>query len=66
MTTDARFNRIETTLERVANSLAAITDNQVKFDAVLSTLAESQITLQQEMRNLERQWQAYLNTMRPQ
>jgi hypothetical protein len=59
MTTEERFTRIETILERVA-------ENQQKFDTVLSVLAESQITLQKEMRALERQWQAYLNTIRPQ
>jgi hypothetical protein len=66
MTTEERFQRIEGILDRVA-------DNQQKFDAVLSILAEAQIKLteaqketQEQMRNLERQWAAYLNTIRPQ
>jgi hypothetical protein len=66
MTPEERFSRIETTLDRVANTLAAITDNQVKFDTVLSVLAEEQIKLSQEMRAMERRWEAYLNTIRPQ
>jgi hypothetical protein len=66
MTTEERFTRIESILERVV-------DNQAKFDTVLATLAEAQINLaqaqketQEQMRALERQWQAYLNTIRPQ
>jgi hypothetical protein len=59
------FDRIESILERVVD--------QAKFDTALGTLAESQISLaqaqketQEQMRALERQWQAYLNTIRPQ
>jgi len=66
MTTEERFTRIETILEKVV-------DNQAKFDTVLATLAEAQIELaqaqketQEQMRALERQWQAYLTTLRPQ
>jgi hypothetical protein len=65
MTVEERFERMESILERVAV--------QAKFDTVLSTLAEAQISLaqaqketQEQMRALERQWQAYLNTIRPQ
>jgi hypothetical protein len=65
MTTEERFERIEGILDRVA-------DNQSKFDVVLSTLAEAQIELaqaqketQEQIRALERQWQAYLTTIRP-
>jgi hypothetical protein len=80
MTTEERFDRIESILERVV-------DNQGKFDTVLSVLAESHVKTQeahlkteeslqslaaevartqQGLQALERQWQAYLTTIRPQ
>jgi hypothetical protein len=80
MTSNQRFERIENALDRITNTLGAVVDNQAKFDAVLSDLAESHIKTQEELRTLtiqvtrtqeglatlERQWQAYLNTIRPQ
>jgi hypothetical protein len=73
MTAEERFARIENILEIVVN-------NQHHHDETLSILAESHIKTQQEIQDLaaqvrqtkdnldklERQWQAYLNTIRPQ
>jgi len=73
MTIEERFNRIESILEKVA-------DNQAKQDVTLTTLIDSHIQTQEELQalaaevrktqeglqTLERQWQAYLTTIRPQ
>ena len=80
MTTEERFTRIESIVERVVDrqeqtgeTLATLAESQIK-------LTESQIKLTEEVaktqmqvqalghavENLERQWQAYLNTIRPQ
>lgn len=73
MTSEQRFDRIENALDRMATTLGTVVDNQHKFDTVLSVLAEAQVKLTEEhsklaseMRALERQWQAYLLTIRPQ
>jgi hypothetical protein len=72
MTTEERFNRIESVLDRVV-------DTQLQIDATMATLAESHVKmadaqaaaavglreLQSEMKDLKRQFEAYLNR-RPQ
>ena len=80
MTTEERFTRMESILERLV-------DRQDQQDEVLTTLAESQIRLTESQTQLtstveqtqiqvqalshavdllSRQWQAYINTIRPQ
>ncbi len=45
MTTEERFDRIESILERVV-------DNQAKFDTVLSVLADSHVKKEESLQNL--------------
>ena len=80
MTVEERFNRIETILERLADrqeqqddTLTTLTESQIKLTDSHIKLAEQQAKTEMQVQalgifveQLERQWQAYLNTLRPQ
>lgn len=80
MTTEERFTRIESILERVVDrqeqtdeTVATLLDSQIKLTG---EVAKTQLQVQalghaveqlgQQTSALERQWQAYLTTIRPQ
>lgn len=79
MTTEERFNRIESNLDRATNTLAIAVDTQLHIDGIMATLADSHIKLAEEqaetsrrfrafearMEELRRQFEAYLSK-RPQ
>ena len=87
MTTEERFDRIETILERVVDrqeqtdeTVATLLDSHIKTQEQLRTLADSHAKLAEAQaktdtqikalgllaESLERQWQAYITTIRPQ
>jgi chromosome segregation ATPase len=75
----ARIDRLESAIEKLAERQQATADNIDKLSQVVNTLAESVVshddhiekllTLAEKhehaITNLEKQWQAYLNTIHP-
>ena len=87
MTTEERFTRIETILEKIVDrqeqqdeTLAVLVDSHIKTQEQIRELAKAQTRLAERQAETEvqlkalglvveateRQWQAYLNTIRPQ
>ena len=80
MTTEQRFERMEAILERMVDrqeqfddALTTLTESQInlteaqaKTDLQIKAIGLAMEQLQQQTAALERQWQAYINTIRPQ
>lgn len=65
MTTEERFERIESILETLAASVVA-RDNQIEaHDRQIGALIDLASKHEKAIANLEKQWQAYLNTLPP-
>lgn len=66
MQTDKHLARHDSQIERLEQVMTALAEAQVKTEESTDRLNRAMAELAESQRDLQRQWQAYLNTIRPQ
>jgi exonuclease VII small subunit len=66
MQTDKHLARHDSQIARLEQVMTALAEAQVKTEESTDRLNRAMAELAESQRDLQRQWQAYLNTIRPQ
>ena len=65
MTTEERFTRIETNLDKLTGVVATLAETVVAHDNQIEGLIAAGVDQKKAIEALTREWQAYLRTIRP-
>ena len=66
MQTDKRLAQHDSQIARLEQVMTALAEAQVKTEESTDRLTRAMAELAESQRDLQRQWAAYLNTIRPQ